>query len=223
MEGRGESSAVRACCAFWNREGTTHVDARDARDELRHNCATSAGGLTKYGRGARWEARAEQRPKLLPHVGHVPVGSQLGMRRGWKQKGRGGGCGGSTACSQRDEQVVHERHRCARGQRHAVWSSARVRADAQNGGHPTSLAARLHSPDGEGQSAAAHLMARFCVWSSGYKLSLLSKQEPLCERPTYFLKRRRGAKSAGGCYMKPSRRHADIAQPHCPAQPVHPT
>jgi len=96
-----------------------------------------------------------------------------------------------------DEQVVHERHRCARGQRHAVWSNVRVRAAAQNGGHPTSLAARLHSPDGEGQSAAAHLRARFCVWSRGYKLSLLSKQEPLCEI-RQFLERKEGGQECGG-------------------------
>jgi len=80
-----------------------------------------------------------------------------------------------------DKQVVHERHRCARGQRHAVWSNVRVRAAAQNGGHPASLAAQLDSSDAEGQSGAAHLRARFCVWPRGYKLSLLYKQEPLCE------------------------------------------
>ena len=62
-----------------------------------------------------------------------------------------------------------------------MWLSARVRADARIDGHPTSLAARLHSPDGEEQSAAAHLKSRFCVCSRGYKLFLLFKREPLCE------------------------------------------
>jgi len=90
VEGRGKINAVRACCASWNRERTTHDEVRDAHDKLRYNCANSAGGLIKDGRGARWEARAEQRPELLPHVGHLPVGFQLGMSRGWQQQGTGG-------------------------------------------------------------------------------------------------------------------------------------